>query len=60
MEMNGKLGAPTTLPPGQDPCTHETGCWMGPKAGLNMVIKKNIPALGLAVVYNTVVDYYIS
>jgi hypothetical protein len=45
MEVSGQLHSPATLPPGKEPLgTHWVGGWMGPSAGLEMVVKRKIPS----------------
>jgi len=41
MEVSGQLHAPATLTPGKNPYdTHWIGGWVGPRAGLDTVVKK--------------------
>jgi len=42
MEVGGQFHPPTKLlyPQGKDPGTHQTGSWVGPTPGLDMVAKK--------------------
>jgi len=40
MEVTGQLHAPATLPPGERaPLTHWIGDWMGPRAGLDAMMR---------------------
>jgi hypothetical protein len=39
--MSGYLHAPIALPPGKAPSAYKLGSWVGPKAGLDAVEKKN-------------------
>jgi len=42
MEVSGQLHAPAALPTGKDPLvTHWIEGWMGPRAGLEAVVKRN-------------------
>jgi len=46
MEVSGEIHAPVALPPRvTGPCTHWTGGWVGPRAGLEAVTKTKIPSL---------------
>jgi hypothetical protein len=36
MGVGGQLHAPVALPPRNRPCTHFTGGWVGPRAGLDV------------------------
>jgi hypothetical protein len=40
MEVGVKRHAPVALPPGNIPDAHYTGCWMGPRAGLDGCVKQ--------------------
>jgi hypothetical protein len=43
MEVNGQLHAPAALPPGKEPPgTHCIGGWVGPRAGLDAVVRRKI------------------
>jgi hypothetical protein len=43
MEVIGQLHVPAALPPGKEPpVTHWTGGWVGPRAGLDAVVKRKI------------------
>jgi hypothetical protein len=45
MEVSGQLNAPATLPPRKDPrytLDSWIGGWVGPRAGLDMVVKRKI------------------
>jgi hypothetical protein len=45
MEVSGQLHAPAALPPGKDPPgTRWIGGWVGPRAVLEAVVKRNIPS----------------
>jgi hypothetical protein len=44
MEMSGQFQAPAALAPGRDPRTHWIGDWVGPRAGLDAVVKRKIPS----------------
>jgi len=39
MEVSGQLHAPATLLPSKDPSTHCTEDWVGPRIGLETVVK---------------------
>jgi len=41
MEVSGQLHAPAALPPGKEPVTHWIGGWVGPRAVLDAVVKRN-------------------
>jgi hypothetical protein len=42
MEVSGQLHAPAALPPGKEPLVpHWIGGWVGPRAVLDAVVKKN-------------------
>jgi hypothetical protein len=44
MEVSGQLHNPAASPPRkQPPGTHWIGSWVGPRAGLDMVVKSKIP-----------------
>jgi len=43
MEVSGQLPALAAYPLGQDPSTHLTGGWVGPRACLDVVVKRNNP-----------------
>jgi len=43
MEVNGQFHAPAALPPGKvPPGTHWIGGWVGPRTGLDMVLKRKV------------------
>jgi hypothetical protein len=43
-EVSGQLPAPVALPPSErPPGTHLTGGWVGPRAGIDAVVKGKIP-----------------
>jgi hypothetical protein len=45
MGVSGQLHAPTALPPGKEPAgTHWIGGWVGPRAVLDVVVKRKIPS----------------
>jgi len=44
MEVGGQLHAPAALPPDKSPGTRPIGDWVGPRAGLDAVAKKNNPS----------------
>jgi len=45
MEVSGQLHIPTGLPLGERALdTHWIGGWLGPRAGLDMVVKRKIPS----------------
>jgi hypothetical protein len=45
MEVSGQLHAPAALPPGKEaPSTPWTGGWVGPRAVLDVVVKRKIPS----------------
>jgi hypothetical protein len=45
MEASGQLHAPAALPPRKELlATYWTGGWVGPRAGLNAVVKRKIPS----------------
>jgi hypothetical protein len=43
MKVSGKLHAPAALPPGKNQGIQWIGRWVGPTAGLDMVVKRKIP-----------------
>jgi hypothetical protein len=43
MEVSGRLHASAALPPGKKPCTHWIGGWVGRRAGLDAVARREIP-----------------
>ena len=43
MGMAGQRHASAALPPGRGPDTHYTGCWVGPRAGLDGCGKSHPP-----------------
>jgi len=44
MGMSGQLHAPAALPPREtSPSTHWIGGWVGPRAVLDMVVRRKIP-----------------
>jgi hypothetical protein len=45
MEVIGQLHAPAALPPKErDPRTHWIAGWVGPRAGLDAVVKRKLPS----------------
>jgi hypothetical protein len=45
MEVSGQLHAPAALPPGKEPLVPiMIGVWVGPRAVLDMVVKRKIPS----------------
>jgi hypothetical protein len=40
MEVSGQFHAPAALPPVKPPGTHWIGGWVGPRTGLDAVVKK--------------------
>jgi hypothetical protein len=47
MEVSGQLHAPAALTPGKEPPgTHYIGGWVGPRAGFDVVGKKNLAPAG--------------
>jgi hypothetical protein len=44
MEVGGQLHSPAALPPGKEPMAHWIGGWVGPRAVLDMVVKRKIPS----------------
>jgi len=45
MEVSGQLHAPAALSPREiAPGTHWIGRWVGPRAGLDVVVKRKIPS----------------
>jgi len=50
--VSSQLHAPTALPPKErTPGTHWIGGWVGPKTGLDTVVKRKIPSPFLAPAY---------
>jgi hypothetical protein len=48
VEVTGQLHDPAVLPSGKDALvTHWLGGWVGPRAGLDAVVKRKIPSLPL-------------
>jgi hypothetical protein len=46
MEVSGQLHSPAASPSGEKKTnTHWIGGWMGPRAGLDAVVKRKIPSL---------------
>jgi hypothetical protein len=44
MEVSGQLHTPAALLPGKEPPgTHWIGGWVGPRAGLDAMVKRKIP-----------------
>jgi hypothetical protein len=43
MDVSGKLHAPVALPPGKGPGTCSVEGWVGPRFGLDAVVKSKIP-----------------
>jgi hypothetical protein len=43
MGVGGQHHARAALPPGERPCTHCTGGWVGPRAGLDVCGKSRLP-----------------
>jgi hypothetical protein len=43
MQVSGQLHTPAALPSGRSPGTHWIGGWVGPRAGLDAVVKRKIP-----------------
>jgi hypothetical protein len=41
MEMSGQHHAPAALPPGQNPDTHWTGGWVGPRTNVDLFEEDN-------------------
>jgi len=46
VEVSGQSHAPAASPPGKEhsPHTHLIGDWVGPRDGLDTVVKREIPA----------------
>jgi len=45
MEVSGQLHAPVSLTPTERaPGAHWIGGWVGPRAGLDAVVKRNVPS----------------
>jgi hypothetical protein len=44
MDVSSQLHAPAALPSGKNPGTHWIGGWVGPRAGLDAVVKRKIPS----------------
>jgi hypothetical protein len=45
MEVSGKFHVPAAYHPGKEaPGTHWIGSWVGPRAGLDAVVKRKIPS----------------
>jgi len=45
MEVSGQLHVPAAVPPGEiAPGTHWFGGWVGPRVGLDTVVKRQIPS----------------
>jgi hypothetical protein len=48
MEVSGQIHAPAALPlKEKDPGAHWIGGWVGPKAGLDSVVKVKLPSASL-------------
>jgi len=44
MDVDGQVHVPTALTPGKVPGTHWIGGWVGPRAGLDAVVRRKIPS----------------
>jgi hypothetical protein len=44
MEVSGQLHEQAALPPAKAPDTHWIGGWVGPRAVLEVVVKRKIPS----------------
>jgi len=42
LEVNGQIEAQAALPSGSNPNTHRVGCFVGPRAGLDILGKKKV------------------